>query len=90
MTTGIAWKNLKEGLYSKDTFHNTLTNCKISDKNYEHVCKDWKDFKMNSIKNYHVLNLKLDVLLLVCGSKTCTKEFMNSFELVSVHYLYTS
>ena len=34
------WDSLekfKEGLPSKNKFYNTLTNCAISDKNYEYV-----------------------------------------------------
>ena len=36
----------KEGLPCKAKFYNSLTNCVISDKNYEHVLKINKAFKI--------------------------------------------
>ena len=44
---------------------------------------------MNTIKDYHDLYLKVDVLLLACGFETFRKESMNSFELDFAHYLST-
>ena len=47
----------------------------------------WKSFIMNTMKDYHDLYLKVDVLLLACGFETFRKESMNSFELDSAYYL---
>ena len=33
------FEKFKEGLPAEDKFYNTLTNCKISDNNYEHALK---------------------------------------------------
>ena len=41
-----------------------LTGTKISDKEYGHVLKVWDRFEMKTIKVYHDLYLKCDVLLL--------------------------
>ena len=49
----------------------------------------WKSFIMNTMKDYHDLCLKVDVLLLACGFETFRKESMNSFELDSAYYLST-
>ena len=49
----------------------------------------WKSFIMNTMKDYHDLYLKVDVLLLACGFETFRKESMNSFELDFAHYLST-
>ena len=37
---------------------------KITDKEYEHVIDVWKKFKIKTMKGYHDLYLKCDVLLL--------------------------
>ena len=38
-------------------------------------------FKMNTMKDYHDLYLKVDVLLLTCVFETFRKESISSFEL---------
>ena len=43
-----------------------MNSCAISDKNCEHVLNIWKAFKVNIMKDYHDLYLKVDVLLLIC------------------------
>ena len=67
-----------------------MTNRAISDKNYEHILNVWKAFKMNIMKDYHDLYLKVDVLLLTSVFETFRKESINSFELDFAHYLSTS
>ena len=47
---------------SKENFYNLLTSKKICDKGYDHVLKVWIKFK--TMKDYHDLYLKCNVLLL--------------------------
>ena len=61
MTIGIALKNLTTVYQPNDEFYNSLTNYEISDKNYEHVFKVWKVFRMNIMSDYHDLYLKINV-----------------------------
>ena len=89
MTIEIVLKYLRKGLPSKNRFYNSWINRAISDKNYEHVLNVWKAFKMNTIKDYHDLYLKVDVLLLAWMFETFKKESINSFELDADHYLFT-
>ena len=42
---------------------------------------------MNTMKDYHDLYLKVDVLLLACVFETFRKESITSFELDPAHYL---
>ena len=42
---------------------------------------------MNTMKGYHDLHLKVDVLLLACMFETFRKESINSFKLGPAHYL---
>ena len=74
MTTGRALKNSKKVYLPKISFIFA-----ISDNNYDHVLKVWEAFKMNNMKDYHDLYLKVDVLLLACVLETFKKESINSF-----------
>ena len=64
-----------------------MINHEISDENYEHVLNIWETSKMITIKDYHDLHLKVDVLLSACAFQTFTKESINYFKLDPVHYL---
>ena len=55
---------LKEEFSSKGKFYSSLTKKKISDKEYEHALNVCNKFKMKTMKDYHDLYLKRDVLLL--------------------------
>ena len=43
-----------------------VSHLKISDKEYEHVLNVWHKFEMKTMKDYHNLYLKCDILLLAC------------------------
>ena len=58
------FEKFKEQLPSKEKVCSTLTGKKISGKEYEHVLKVWNKFEIKTMKNYHDLYLKCDVLLL--------------------------
>ena len=58
------FEKFKEKLPSKEKFYSSLTWKKINDKEYDHVLKVWNKFKMQTMKDYHDLYLKCDVLLL--------------------------
>ena len=81
-----SFEKFKEALPRKDKFDNTLNNCAISYKNYKRV---FNVFKMNNIKDYHDLYLKVYFLLLPCVFETFRKESINLFELNSAHYFST-
>ena len=56
----------KEELPCKEKFYSSLTDKKIIGKEYEHnVLNVWNIFEMKTMKDYHDLYLKCDVLLLV-------------------------
>ena len=58
------FENFKEKLLSKEKFCRSLTNRKINDNKYELVFNVWNKFKMKTMKDYHDLYLKCDVLFL--------------------------
>ena len=51
-------------LPSKKDFYNKLNDNNISDEEYKHAQKVWMEFNCNTMRNYHDLYLKTDVLLL--------------------------
>ena len=59
------FENFKEELPSKEKFYSSLTDRKISNEEYEHVLSVWNKFQMKTIKDYHNLYLKCDVLLIL-------------------------
>ena len=52
-------------LPSKTCFYSKLNDEHISDDQYEHAQKVWNEFECKTMRNYHDLYLKTDVLLLV-------------------------
>ena len=50
-------------LPGNEKFYNSLTDRKISDKEYEHGLNAWNKFEMKRMKDYHDLYLKFDIIL---------------------------
>ena len=61
------FEQFKEELRSKENFHSLLTDRRSSNKGYEHALKEKKKFEIKTMKDYHDLYLKCDVLLLTDG-----------------------
>ena len=57
------FEKFKEELSSKEKYYSSLADRKISDKEYEHVLNVWNKLEMETMKYYHDLYLKFDVLL---------------------------
>ena len=58
------FEKFKEELPNKEKFYNSLTDKKITEKEYEHVVNVWNKFEMKSTKNYPDFYIKCDILLL--------------------------
>ena len=58
------FEKFKKELPSKENFYSSLTDRKISDKEYKHALNIWNKFELKAIKDFHDLYLKCDVLLL--------------------------
>ena len=70
-------KKFKEELRSIEKFYSSLTNKKLSDKDYGHVLKVSNTFEMKKMKNHHELYLKCDVLLLAVFEKFRNSSLKN-------------
>ena len=58
------FEKFKEEFPSKEKFYSSLTDKKISDKDYDYVFKVWNKSEMKTMKDYQDLYIQFDVLLL--------------------------
>ena len=78
---------LKKELPNKESFIVLWLVEKISDKEYEHVRKVWNTFEMETMKDYNILYLKIDVLLLAGVFEKFRNGSLKSYGLSPSHYL---
>ena len=73
----------------KEEFYSKLNGEDISDEDYQHAINFWITFKFKTIKDYHNLYLKSDVLLLSDVFENFRKTCLKHYNLDPAHY-YTS
>ena len=76
-------------LPSIDQFYSHLSEQGISKEDYSHAKTVWKEFKIETMKDYHDLYLKTDVLLLADVFENFRKVCMKHYKLDPTWY-YTS
>ena len=59
-----SWNKFNRSLFSIDKFYINLNTSGISDGDYEHARKVWKEFQIKNMGEYHDLYLRTDVILL--------------------------
>jgi len=64
-----------------------LNNNEISDEDYEHAQKVLKHFDMKTMRDYHILYLKLDVLFLTDVFENFRDMCMETYKLDACWYL---
>ena len=85
-----SWVKFKETqLPLKKAFHSKLNMSDISDENYEHAQRVWKEFDMKNLGEYHDLYLKTDVILLSNVFKASRNTCLKHYSLDPAHF-YTS
>ena len=73
----------------KEQFYSKLNDEDISDEDYSHAQNVWKTFGCQTIRDYHDLYLKSDVLLLADVFENFRKTCLKHYKLDPAHY-YTS
>ena len=84
------FEKFKEEMPSKENFCSFLTGKQISDKEYNLVLKVWNKVEMKTMKNYHDLYLKCDVLLLAKVFEKFRNNNLKNYGLCPSHYLSVS
>ena len=73
----------------KEEFYSFLNDEEISDEDYQHAIKVWNTFGCKTIRDYHNLYLKSDVMLLADVFENFRKTCLHHYKLDPAHY-YTS
>ena len=71
----------------KSAFYSKLTNSAVTDEDYNHAQKVWKEFGMTTMKDYHNLYLELDVLLLADVFENFREICLENYKLDPAWYL---
>ena len=71
----------------KSAFYSKLTKQDISNEDYIHAQKVWKEFGMTTMKDYHDLYLELDVLLLADVFENFREVCLDNYKLDPAWYL---
>ena len=79
----------EEKLPPKEEFFSKLNDCEVSDEDYEHAQKVWKEFRIKNLGEYHDLYLKSDVLLLADVFEEFQRNSLENYSLDPAWY-YTS
>ena len=82
-------EKVSEQLPPQNEFYSKLNDCGISDEDYKHGQKIWKEFEIKNMGEYHDLYLKTDVLLLADVFEEFRKICMENYSLDPAWY-YTS
>ena len=73
----------------KEAFYSKLNKSHISDEDYEHAQKVWREFDCKTMRDYHDLYLKSDVLLLADVFENFRDLCLKNYELNPAWY-YTA
>ena len=85
-----SWDRFNETrLPSKEAFNSNLNMSGVSDKEYEHACKVWNEFKIRNMGEYHDLYLKTDTILLANVFESFRSVCMKNYGLDPAHF-YTA
>ena len=76
-------------LPAKEEFYSKLNDEEITDDDYQHAINIWNTFKCKTIRDYHNLYLKSDVLILSDVFENFRKTCLHHYNLDPAHY-YTS
>ena len=71
------------------SFYSKLNMSGVSNHDYEHTCKVWRDFEIKNLGEYHDLYLQTDVILLANVFKAFRKVCLDNYGLDPEHF-YTA
>ena len=84
------WHRFSETtLPPKSSFCSILSMSGVSNQDYEHACKVWKDFRIRNLGEYQNLYLKTHVILLANVFEAFRKVCLDNYGLNKAHF-YTA
>ena len=84
------WGRFEEAtLPPASSFYSKLNMSGVSDQDYEHACKVWRDFGIRNLGEYHDLYLRTDVILLANVFESFRKVCLDNYGLDPAHF-YTA
>ena len=85
-----SWDRFQEmSLPPKESFFSALNKSGVSDQDYNHACKVWRDFGIRNLGEYHDLYLRTDVILLANVFESFRKVCLDNYGLDPAHF-YTA
>ena len=85
-----SWNRFKEtALPPKEAFYSKLNISGVSDQDYEHARRVWREFVLKDLGEYHDLYLKTDVILLANVFEAFRKVCLDNYGLDPAHF-YTA
>ena len=84
------WEKFKETkLPPKEAFYSKLNTAGVSEEDYEHAKKVWREFEIKTLGEYHDLYLKTDVILLANVFEAFREVCLKNYGLDLAHF-YTA
>ena len=84
------WNRFKEtALPPKEAFYSKLNMSGVSDQDYEHAHRVWREFRINNLGEYHILYLCKDNILLANVFEAFRKVYLDNYKLDLAHF-YTA
>ena len=81
------WNRFKETtLPPKEAFYSKLNMSGVSNQDYEHACRVWKELGLKDLGEYHDLYLKTDVIQLANVFKAFRKVCLDNYRLDPAHF----
>ena len=85
-----SWDRFKETtLPPASSFYSKLNISGVSDQDYKHACKVWREFGIRDLGEYHDLYLRTDVILLANVFESFRKVCLDNYGLDPAHF-YTA
>ena len=84
------WEEFDETLPDKESFYSNLNMEDITDTDYRHANKVFKEFKIKNLGEYHNLYVQSDTLLLADVFENFRETCIKVYELDPAHFLTVS
>ena len=85
-----SWDKFKEmSLPSIEKFYSNLNMSGVSDGDYQHACRVWREFGIRNMGEYHDLYLRTDVVLFANVFKSFRRVCLENYGLDLSHF-YTA